>query len=138
MTVSKLRFDLAQQGLHCILKPYQAEVMRFLWQTGKPQDSRAVHQHIETADIPGASSRPSVINFLNHMVQEGFLDYEEKSTKGGYKRIYSLNEQSETERAFRLHVSMKFYDSLWEFGETYNLSESIMELRAKKRREDEG
>lgn len=114
--MSKLRFDLAQQGLHCILKPYQAEVMRFLWQTQKPQDSRAVHSHIKTAGVPGAKSRAAIINFLNHMVQEGFLDYEEKSTKGGHKRVYRLNETSKTETAFRMCVATKFYDSLWEFG----------------------
>ena len=113
--MSKLRFDLAQQGLHSILKPYQAEVMRFLWQTQKPQDSRAVYQHIQGAGVPGAKSRASIINFLNHMVEEGFLDYEEKSTKGGYKRIYRLNVEDEAE--FRNKVAMIFYSRLLLFNQ---------------------
>ena len=115
MTVSKLRFDLAQQGLHCILKPYQAEVMRFLWDTQKPQDSRAVYAHIQDAGVPGAKSRASIINFLNHMVQEAFLDYEEKSTKGGYKRIYRLNINSITEGVFKVHVANRFQEGLFQF-----------------------
>lgn len=113
--MSKLRFDLAKQGLHCILKPYQAEVMHFLWQTQKPQDSRAVHQHIKTAGVPGAKSRASIINFLNHMVQEGFLDYKEKSTKGGYKRIYRLNSTSIDEEVFKVHVANRFQLGLLQF-----------------------
>ncbi len=119
--MSKLRFDLAQQGLHCILKPYQAEVMRFLWDTGKPQDSRAVHQHIKDADIPGASSRPSVINFLNHMVEEGFLKFYSKSTKGGHKRVYSLvNGWSKTEEVFRRQVADMFQLGLFQFKQSPN------------------
>jgi hypothetical protein len=33
-------------------------------------------------------SRASIINFLNGMVDEGVLDFEEKSGKGGYHRVY--------------------------------------------------
>jgi hypothetical protein len=33
-------------------------------------------------------SRASIINFLNAMVDEGVLDYKEKSGKGGYHRVY--------------------------------------------------
>ncbi len=113
--MSRLKFDLAQEGLHCVLKPWQAEIMRFFWETGEAQDSRSVYQHIQTADVEGAKSRAAIILFLNSMVDEGFLDYVEKSGKGGYKRIYSLNEQSRTETAFRLHVKNMFYDGLQKF-----------------------
>ena len=113
--MSKLRFDLAQQGLHCILKPYQAEVMRFLWETQEPQDSRAVHTHIKAADVPGAKSRAAVINYLNHMVEEGFLDFEEKSTKGGIKRVYRLKEDCVDERSFREAVYSRFFGKLFHF-----------------------
>lgn len=116
--MSKLRFDLAQEGLLCVLKPYQVEIMRFLWDTETPQDSRAVHQHIKTAGVGGASSRPSVINFLNHMVQEGFLDFEEKSTKGGMKRVYRLNETSRTEEVFKVHVANRFQEGLFQFKQS--------------------
>ena len=30
----------------------------------------------------------AVINSLNEMVDQGFLEYEEKSGKGGYHRVY--------------------------------------------------
>ena len=106
--MSRLKFDLAQEGLHCVLKPYQAEIMRFLWETEEPQDSRSVYRHIQKADVEGAKSRASIINWLNYMVDEGFLDYVEKTTKGGYKKVYSLNEQSRTEKAFRDEVWKRF------------------------------
>ena len=107
--MSKLKFDLAEEGLHCVLKPYQAEIMRFLWETQTPQDSRAVTEYIKSVDIEGAKSRAAVIFFLNYMVDEGFLDYVERPTKGGYKRVYSLNESSLTEIRFRNHVAERFY-----------------------------
>ncbi len=113
--MSKLKFDLAQEGLLCVLKPYQVEIMKHFWNTQTPMDSRTVHNHLLSAEVEGAKSRASVINFMNDMVEEGFLDYEEKTTKGGYKKIYSLNFMSKTEEVFRLHVSGRFKASLLKF-----------------------
>ena len=110
--MSTLKFDLAKEGLLCVLKPYQAEVMRLFWRTETPHDSRSVYNHLQTADVEGAKSRASVIKFLNHMVDEGFLDYEEKTTKGGHKRVYSLNNLSVNETHFKLHVMNRFHDGL--------------------------
>ena len=39
-------------------------------------------------DHPDKKSKASVILFMNDMVDEGILDYEEKSGKGGYHRVY--------------------------------------------------
>jgi len=113
--LSKLRFDLAEEGLHCILKPWQAEIMRFLWDTGEPQDSRAVHEYVQGFGEEIARSRAAVIFFLNYMVDEGFLDYYEETTKGGRKRVYRLNERSVTESSFRGHVAERFYGRVREF-----------------------
>lgn len=114
--MSKLKFDLAQEGLRCILKPYQVEIMRHLWDTQTPTDSRTAHNHLLSTEVEGARSRASVINFLNDMVEEGFLDYEEKTTKGGIKRVYRLNFMSKTEEVFRMRVSQLFRATLREFG----------------------
>ncbi len=39
-------------------------------------------------DKPEKRSRASVILFLNDMVDEGILEYEEKTGKGRYHRVY--------------------------------------------------
>ncbi len=113
--MSKLKFNLAQKGLLCVLKPYQVEIMRHLWDTQTPTDSRTAHNHLLSTEVEGAKSRASVIFFLNYMVEEGFLDYEEKTTKGGYKKVYRLNDTSRTEELFRLHVSGRFKVGLLKF-----------------------
>ena len=118
--MSKLKFDLSQKGLLCVLKPYQVEIMRYLWnmQFWDPQipmDSRTVHEQLLSVKVEGARSRAAVINFLNDMVDEGFLDYENRTTKGGIKRVYRLNDTSRTEELFRLHVSGRFKVGLLKF-----------------------
>lgn len=120
MTLSKLKFDLAQKGLRCILKSYQVEIIRYFWNMQFwddqiPMDSRTVHEQLLSAEVEGARSRASVITFLNWMVDEGFLDYDEKTTKGGIKRVYRLNDTSRTEELFRLHVSGRFKVGLLKF-----------------------
>ena len=112
---STLTFDLAQEGLLCVLKPWQADVMRFLWDTKEPQTSRDAYDHVQKSEVEGAKSRASVINFLNTMVDEGFLDYIEETGKGGYHRIYSLNELSETEQVFKDAISQRIVDKLKTF-----------------------
>lgn len=113
--MSKLKFDLAKEGLLCVLKPYQVEIMKHFWRTQIPLDSRAVHLHLLVAEVEGARSRAAVINFMNYMVDEGFLDYENRTTKGGIKRVYRLNDTSRTEELFRLHVSGRFKVGLLKF-----------------------
>lgn len=115
--MSKLKFDLAQEGLRCILRPHQIEIMRHFWDTQTPIDSRTVHDHLLSVEVEGAKSRASIINFLNYMVDEGFLDFENKTTKGGIKRVYRLNGQSSTEDVFKAQIVARFTQSLREFGE---------------------
>jgi predicted transcriptional regulator len=73
------------------LKDYQIEAMRFIW--SKPQGVGAssrevwmgINQNLKTRSI----SRASVINFLNAMVEEGVLENNEITGKGGHRGIYS-------------------------------------------------
>jgi len=37
---------------------------------------------------PDSKSRASYIFFMNEMVEEGVLEYEEESGKGGYHKVY--------------------------------------------------
>ncbi len=56
-----------------------------------------------------AISRASIINFLNAMVDEGVLDYEERTGKDGYHRVYrpKLDESS-----FKRYVAQVMISSL--------------------------
>jgi len=110
--MSSLSFDLSQDGMMCIFKPYQAESMRHFWALKRPLTSREVHVHLQDRGGEVALSRASVINFLNDMVDEGFLDYVEESGKGGYHRIYRVNDKSKTEQIFKNTVWLMFHEKL--------------------------
>ena len=68
----------------------QVLLLEHLWELNSESrvgvNSGQAHRYL--LDKPEKMSRASVILFLNEMVDEGFLDYEEKSGKGGYHRVY--------------------------------------------------
>ena len=82
-------FDPKANGLSKVLRDYQEEALRFVWGSEQGVNSRLVWLHVNEA-FGGEKtiSRASIINFLNCMVDEGVLDYEERSGKGGYHRVY--------------------------------------------------
>ena len=84
-----LTFDPKAEGLSKVLRDYQEEALRFVWGSEQGVNSRSVWLHVNEA-FGGEKtiSRASIINFLNGMVDEGVLNYEEKSGKGGYHRLY--------------------------------------------------
>ena len=63
----------------------------------------------EALDGTKTISRASIINFLNGMVEEGVLDYEEKTGKGGYRRLYRTRLD---EKAFKKHLVTTVVSSL--------------------------
>jgi len=69
-----------------------------------------VWDHVK-AQPGGSISRASIINSLNDLVDNGILDYEERTGKGGHHRIYS-HRYSETE--FREHLAAVFIEKLLE------------------------
>jgi hypothetical protein len=85
-----MKFDMKQEGLLTVLRPYQAVLMEHIWNLNKNERvgiiSREAYQFL--SGKPEKMSRASVINFLNDMVEEGILGYEEKTGKGGYHRVY--------------------------------------------------
>jgi hypothetical protein len=85
-----MKFDTRQEGLRTLFKPYQALLMEHLWNlNGKSRVGLTTGQAWKyLQDKPEKKSRASVIVFLNEMVDEGILDYEEKTGKGGFHRIY--------------------------------------------------
>ena len=85
-----MKFDTEKDGLHTLFRPYQALLIEHIWDlnrnAGVGINSGQAHRFLQ--DTPERKSRASVINSLNDMVDEGILDYEEKSGKGGYHRVY--------------------------------------------------
>jgi predicted transcriptional regulator len=107
-----LKFDLGKAGLETVLSPWQAEVMRYVWEVGET-DSRRAHEHLQGTEH--GKSRAAVIFFLNGMVDEGFLSYDEMTGKGGYKGIWSPHPGAKDEDAFRQRVEERVLGKLSEF-----------------------
>ena len=85
-----LVFDPKAEGLSKVLRDYQEEALKFVWENSNGVISREVWFHVNEAfEGKKTISRASIINFLNAMVDEGFLDYVERSGKGGYHRVYT-------------------------------------------------
>ena len=83
-----LSLDLTETGLQMFFKPYQIEALDLLWKNNKYTSSREVWEKVNQT-LPGTISRASIFNFLNASVENGLLDYEETTGKGGYRRLYS-------------------------------------------------
>ena len=86
-------FDTEKDGLHTIFKPYQASLMEHIWEvnseTRTGTTSGQAHEHLhETGNEDLMMSRASVIFFFNDMVEEGVLEVEEVSGRGGYHGVY--------------------------------------------------
>jgi len=104
-------FDTSEKGLLTLFKPYQAALLEYIWELNNPErtgvTSSQAYEFLK--DHPDSKSRASVINFLNEMVEEGVLEYEEESGKGGYHRIYYPNRNREQ---FAKHVVETITDKL--------------------------
>ena len=90
----ELKLSTKGIGLAAILKPYQAEILKYLYENRVTCfSSREVYDEANRRLTPIEKGRPSVsrasvINFLNHMTDEKLLSYTEKTGKGGHRRIY--------------------------------------------------
>jgi predicted transcriptional regulator len=106
-----LKFDPSSEGLSKVLKDYQEEALRYVWEKGEDGViSREAWQHVNKQfNGDKTISRASIINFLNDMVDEGVLDYDEQTGKGGYHRVYKpkLDESS-----FKKYLAMTVLESL--------------------------
>ena len=106
-----LTFDPAETGLAKVLRDYQIEALRSVWEKGEEGAiSREVWEHSNDA-LKGIKtiSRASIINFLNAMVDEGVLNYVEETCKGGSRRVYSPRLD---EGGFKKHVAETVISSL--------------------------
>jgi len=123
-----LTFHPAGEGLAKVLRDYQIEALKLVWNRGgEGVNSREVWQHANKV-LTGIRtiSRASIINFLNYMVDEGVLNYKEETCKGGTRRIYypKLDESG-----FKKHIAKMVISSLIrDFPEETN--ETLKELQA--------
>ena len=109
-----LEMDLSKTGYGMFFKPYQVLALRYLWTVREGANSREVWDHVNKK-LQGSISRASIINSLNAMVDNGILDYDEKTGKGGHHRVYR-HRYSETELREYL-ASLLIGKLLWEFPE---------------------
>jgi len=104
-------FDTSKNGLLTLFKPYQAMMLEHIWELNKDErvgiTSGKAYEHIQ--DTPESKSRASVIFSLNDMVDDGLLDYEEESGKGGYHRVYY---PAMTREEFAKHVKKTIKEKL--------------------------
>ncbi|MFB0543232.1 MAG: BlaI/MecI/CopY family transcriptional regulator [Candidatus Bathyarchaeia archaeon] len=80
-------FDTSKQGLETLMKPWQVEILRFLWKSGREGvTSKDVWSHLSRVY---KISRASVINFLQKLAEDGVLKNEPQTGKGGYRGFYT-------------------------------------------------
>ncbi len=84
-----LIFNPDNDGLAKVFKDYQELAVKYIWEVGERGTiSREVWATVNERLVGKTISRASIINFLNAMVDEGVLDYDERTGKGGYHRVY--------------------------------------------------
>jgi predicted transcriptional regulator len=83
-------FDTEEVGLLTLFRPYQAALMEYIWEMNERERVGLTSGQLYNwlLDHPDSKSRASVIFFMNDMVDEGVLEYETGTGKGGYHRIY--------------------------------------------------
>ena len=73
-------YDTTKKGLETVFFDYQVAVWRYLWRTPKPSVfSLDTWEAVKRDIAPKTVSRASIINYLKAMVDNGLLDYGEKT-----------------------------------------------------------
>jgi len=119
-----LIFNPNSDGLAKVFRDYQEEALRLVWEKGdEGVISRVVWSHVNERLVGKTISRASIINFLNAMVDEGVLNYLERTGKGGYHRVYSpkLDEVEFKKYVAKTVISSLMKDFPEETKEAYKL-----------------
>jgi len=85
-----MRFDTSKKGLYTLFKPYQVELLEHIWELNEDERTgiNSANAHAYVLTTKEKRSRASVIFFLNDLVEEGIMEYEEKTGKGGHQKVY--------------------------------------------------
>lgn len=114
-----MQLDTDNNGLAAIFKTWQVPLVEELL-AGTSMKSKEAHTFLEERGIKagargrrerGTVSRAGIIAFFNYMVDEGLLDYTERTAKGGHHRIYKV---AMTREAFAHEIMRRFVDKLKE------------------------
>lgn len=111
MNLLPLVLDPSKSGFEKVLRDYQIKALKMVWKEDEGGvSSREVYLQVNK-DLDGKKtiSRASIINFLNSMCDEGVLNYEEETCKGGVRRIYSPGLDEEN---FKKYIARSVFDSL--------------------------
>lgn len=79
-----ITINLENEGLDCIFKPYQKQIMEYLLSSSEPKRSLEVWEAIGAESI----SRASVINSLHWLTDLGFLSRTTVTGKGGHRGLF--------------------------------------------------
>lgn len=102
--------DPSKDGLEKVLRDYQIEALKIIWSnTGEGLTSREVYEAVNNKLGSRSVSRASIINFLNAMCDDGVLDFEEETCKGGMRRKYS---KELDESGFKRYIASTVLNSL--------------------------
>ncbi len=105
-----LKFNPNRDGLSKVFRDYEEKALRLVWEKGdEGVISREVWTHVNENLNGKTISRASIINYLNAMVDEGILNYHERTGKGGYHRVYR---PKLVETEFRRFLAEKVISSL--------------------------
>lgn len=106
-----LVLDPSKSGFEKVLRDYQVKALKIVWKDdGGGVSSRDVYLQVnKELDGKKTISRASIINFLNSMCDEGVLNYEEETCKGGVRRKYSPGLDEEN---FKKYIARSVFDSL--------------------------
>ena len=111
MNILPLVLDPSKSGFEKVLRDYQIKALKTVWKDDEGGvTSREVYLQVnKELDGKKTISRASIINFLNSMCDEGVLNYEEETCKGGVRRIYSPGLDEEN---FKKYIARSVFDSL--------------------------
>ena len=88
-TIWRLEADKkSPDSLRALFKQWQIHALNVAWAHPEGIKSAGVWRTVNTMLAPETISRASVILFLNKLVDSDVLDYEERTGKGGYHRVY--------------------------------------------------
>ena len=87
-----MKLDTTKSGLDSLFKPYQGLLLEHIWSLNEKAIEKVAvgsgRAHAYLLGTPEAKSRAAVIFFLNDMVDEGVLGFDDKTGKGGHHRLY--------------------------------------------------
>jgi len=102
----KLSMDITESGLRMFFKDWQIKALETLWKSSQPLNSREVW---EAVNREISISRASIINFLEASHENGLLDRDSTTGKGGHRGLYSSKYD---ERGTKQYLKKSFKEHL--------------------------